>query len=458
MPQQITGFTDFHPVDSFTDTGSSVSESPVSESPISSNSRRGRVSLLIAGLLALLTGFQADLLAQSADATQSQPTMEPWLAKVTGKSVNLRAGASTNHFAFARLSMDAPVIAIGGRGDWVEIVVPSDQTIWIHGDFVEESGEERLRVTGDRVRLRCTASTNHTPLGLTVMGQILKPTGQRKADSKVAGKEWVEVFAPLNARGWIHGDYVKRSDQKIDPARLSTLHDTLKTRPGSPTGIPAVAGDDNSAGSEVKTPEDAGAVQAGNPEVEDQSGTIKIPTFESERLKQLFEQFQKETEKPPVKWDFSDIFRKIQVFETTSEDLGEIRVVKDLARTINEHFVPLQRRLIEIERQQEIARAKREKEQAREKEILRRTGHRNTPGDSKYQAVGWVVPLGKHRKVEASHKLMKGNQLLFYLNGEDLNLDQYVNKRVGIVGTIKEQDPELGARLLEVQKIEILSR
>ena len=53
---------------------------------------------------------------------------------------------------------------------------------------------------------------------------------------------------------------------------------------------------------------------------------------------------------------------------------------------------------------------------------------------------------------------MKGNQLLYYLNGEKMNLDQYVNKRVGIVGTIKEQDPESGARLLEVQKIEILSR
>lgn len=456
MLQQITGNTGFSEsqrVESFSDICLHIP---------SRNSHR-RFSLLLAGLLALLTGFPTGLLAQTADPVQSQPTLEPWLAKVTGKSVNLRAGASTNHFAFSRLTMDAPVIAMGGKGDWVEIVVPSDQAIWIHGDFVEEAGEGRLRVTGDRVRLRCTASTNHTPLGLTVMGQILKATGQRKADSKVAGKEWVEVFAPLNARGWIHGDYVKRSDQKIDPARLSTLHDTLKTKPGSPSGIPPVPENNTSSDASVNSPEDKGAAQAKNPAkedpaTEDQSGTIKIPTFESERLKQLFEQFQKETEKPPVKWDFSDIFRKIQVFETTSEDLGEIRVVKDLARTINEHFVPLQRRLIEIERQQEIARAKREKEQAREKEILRRTGHRNTPGDSKYQAVGWVVPLGKHRKVEASHKLMKGNQLLFYLNGKDLNLDQYVNKRVGIVGTIKEQDPELGARLLEVQKIEILSR
>ena len=444
MPHTMTGFTESDRIDSLT----LKSLSKTIGSTVSG------LSVVIFGLLVFMTGLQSDLQAQ--DPVQAQPTLQPWLATVTGKSVNVRTGPSTNHFAFSRLTMDAPVIAMGGRDDWVEIVVPSDLTVWIHGDFVEESGKERLRVTGDRVRLRCSASTSHTPLGLTVMGQILKPTGQRSADKKLAGKEWVEVFAPLNARAWIHGDYVKRSDQKIDPARLSTLHDTLKSRPGSsPVTAPV-------EGSGEGTVTDGSAAKGVNPEVAggsaDDSGTIKIPTFESERLKLLFEQFQKETEKPPVKWDFSDIFRKIQVFETTSEDLGEIRVVKDLARTINEHFVPLQRRLIEIERQQEIARAQREKEQAREKEILRRTGHRNTPGDKKYQAVGWVVPLGKHRKVEASHKLMKGNQLLYYLNGEDLNLDQYVNKRVGIVGTIKEQDPESGARLLEVQKIEILSR
>ena len=409
-------------------------------------------------LFMLLPGIQDRLPAQDAPPVQAEPTLQPWLAQVTGKSVNLRTGPSTNHFAFSRLTMDAPVIAMGGRGDWVEIAIPSDVPIWIHGDFVEESGDQRLRVTGNRVRLRCSSSTLHTPVGLTEMGQILKSTGQRAADRQAADKEWVQVYAPLNARAWIHGDYVKRSDQKIDPARLSTLHDTLKSKPGTEPVIPAAPEAGNG------TENDSEAVEAGADALDpvsdagDSTGTIKIPTFESARLKLLFEQFQKETEKPPVKWDFSDIFRKIQVFETTSEDLGEIRVVKDLARTINEHFVPLQRRLIEIERQQEIARAKREQEQTREKEILRRTGHRNTPGDKKYQAVGWVVPLGKHRNVEASHKLMKGNQLLYYLNGEKMNLDQYVNKRGGIVGTIKEQDPESGARLLEVQKIEILSR
>jgi lipopolysaccharide export system protein LptA len=53
---------------------------------------------------------------------------------------------------------------------------------------------------------------------------------------------------------------------------------------------------------------------------------------------------------------------------------------------------------------------------------------------------------------------MKGNQLLYHLDGGKLNLDQYVNKRVGIVGTVEEQDPSTGARLIRIKGIEVLSQ
>ena len=186
--------------------------------------------------------------------------------------------------------------------------------------------------------------------------------------------------------------------------------------------------------------------------------TVKIPAFESPRLKKLFEGFKKETEKNPVEWNFDRILEEMRVIENSTEDVGEVEVVRDLARTIQEHFMPLHRRLVEIQRQQEKARSERELARAKENEILRKTGHRSTDPGVKYQAVGWVVPLGKHRDVEATHKLMKGNQLLYHLDGGKLNLDQYVNKRVGIVGTVEEQDPSTGARLIRIKSIEVLSQ
>jgi hypothetical protein len=216
---------------------------------------------------------------------------------------------------------------------------------------------------------------------------------------------------------------------------------------GNQPDVEPIAGGDPGQGAGQTAPED----------VLDPN-TVKIPAFESTKLKKLFEEFRTETQKNPVEWNFRSLLDQMKVIENSSEDIGEVKVVRDLSRTIQEHFMPLHRRLVDIKRQQEKAKTERELAKAKENEILRRTGHRSTNPGVKYQAVGWVVPLGKHRDVEATHKLMKGNQLLFYLDGGKLKLDAYVNKRVGIVGTVEEQDPSTGARLIRIRSIEVLSQ
>jgi hypothetical protein len=216
---------------------------------------------------------------------------------------------------------------------------------------------------------------------------------------------------------------------------------------GNQPDVEPIAGGDPGQGAGQTAPED----------VLDPN-TVKIPAFESAKLKRLFEEFRTETQKNPVEWNFRSLLDQMKVIENSSEDIGEVEVVRDLSRTIQEHFMPLHRRLVDIKRQQEKAKTERELAKAKENEILRRTGHRSTNPGVKYQAVGWVVPLGKHRDVEATHKLMKGNQLLFYLDGGKLKLDAYVNKRVGIVGTVEEQDPSTGARLIRIRSIEVLSQ
>ncbi len=403
----------------------------------------------IALCLTILLGSTAT--AQD-EPVRGEPTLRPWLGEVTGAVVNVRTGASTNHFSFFQLRGGTPFIAVAGKGDWVEIAVPADRPIWVHGDFLAPQGEQ-VRVTGSRVRMRASAGTIHAPLGLTEQGQLLTPTGKTDASGK-----WVEVFAPLNAHAWIHGDYVRRIDSGLDPLHLSRQHQQLSSRgqAGAEVVTPGTPKNHGETGDEAGVTGDARGIE--DPAQPIDPNTVKIPAFESPRLKALFEQFQKETEKNPVDWNFRGILEEMKVIETSSEDIGEVEVVKDLARTIQEHFVPLHRRLVQIQKQQADAKAKREVARAKEDEILRRTGHRSTQPGVKYQAVGWVVPLGKHRNVEATHKLMKGNQLLYYLNGGELKLDTYVNKRVGIVGAVEEQDPSTGARLIRIRSIEVLSQ
>ena len=80
--------------------------------------------MLFFASLVLASTFIQEVSAQDVSKVapvSADPTLQPWLAQVTGKSVNVRTGPSTNHFAFSRLTMDTPVIAMGGKGDWVAL-------------------------------------------------------------------------------------------------------------------------------------------------------------------------------------------------------------------------------------------------------------------------------------------------------------------------------------------------
>ena len=106
------------------------------------------------------------------------------------------------------------------------------------------------------------------------------------------------------------------------------------------------------------------------------------------------------------------------------------------------------------ERAREMLAESEEKEQNVSKAV-----HRIAPraGSKEFLASGWVVLHGKNSKVEGTHKLMKGNRTLFYLSSEQVELDQFVKKRVGIRGYKKELDVELGADLIQVTEIRVLS-
>ena len=294
------------------------------------------------GVVSLLLVIGTSIHAQD-DPVRGQPTLQPWMGSVTGSVVNIRTGPSTNHLAFFQLRGGIPLIALGGQGDWVEVAVPADRPVWVHGDYLASDGDS-LRVTGSRVRLRATAGTKHAPLGLTEPGQRLIPTGKTDANG-----DWVEVFAPLNAHAWIHGDYIRRSQSEVQALHLSRQHQQLRSIGNNVTGGPVKpVGDQPDAVPVTGGDSGPGKGQASTEDVVDPN-TVKIPAFESPKLKKLFEEFRTETQKNPVEWNFRSLLDQMKVIENSSEDIGEVEVVRDLSRTIQEHFMPLHRRLVDIQ-------------------------------------------------------------------------------------------------------------
>ena len=132
-------------------------------------------------------------------------------------------------------------------------------------------------------------------------------------------------------------------------------------------------------------------------------------------------------------------------------------MAKEWIAIVEDYWVPTQRRMVALEREKEAARKAREAAEAKERQDEKRPGQGSTRRDKKYLAVGWVDQLGKYRKVDGTHRLLRGNRLAFYLKSEQLKLDDYVNKRVGISGVIQEQPPSAGAQLIHVTGIQVLS-
>jgi len=177
----------------------------------------------------------------------------------------------------------------------------------------------------------------------------------------------------------------------------------------------------------------------------------------SERLKRIYERYANERRKPIQEWDFAVVERELQDIRRSSEDLGEIENSELLIKVIHDARL-LKRDIDELERKKELARARIAESEKKEDDVSKAVHQSPKESSSKeFLASGWVVLVGKQSKVEGTHKLMKGNKTLFFLSSEQVDLNRYVNKRVGIRGYKKELDPSLGSDLVRVTEIRVLS-
>ena len=89
------------------------------------------------------------------------------------------------------------------------------------------------------------------------------------------------------------------------------------------------------------------------------------------------------------------------------------------------------------------------------------SGRGSRPLDSDtYLARGWVTGLGRFNGQPGTHRLMKGSQVLYFLQSEEgkpIQLDAYLNRRVGVKGVIRELDPKFGANLIVVNEISVFT-
>ena len=396
--------------------------------------------------------FIAPVTAQTAGTSAIDTAGYPRAAEIRGNRVNIRTGPSTNHNPITQLPDRTRVVATGKNGDWVRFSLPPMAKVWISQKFVESTSVGQARVRGNKVNLRAAPNTMHAPIGQVSLGTPIFPTGRLDLIDQKNGP-WVEIDAPLGASGWIIARHIQLSD------RLSA--DQVKTfyagSPRTPRAVDVATGDPPVVPVTRRQPGEP--VPAVEPPTEVQPKMeLPLPAVCHEPFLAIYEQLRVEYAKLPSTWNFDPMLADLRAMARASEDLVIADMAGQWVDLIEKNWVPYARRMQGHSQQKEIARRAQEEAERRERENEIRPAGQGTPGsDKEFLAVGWVATLGKYRKADGTHRLLKGNKLVFYLKSETLKLDDFVNKRVGISGVLQEQSPSAGANLILVTNIKVLS-
>jgi hypothetical protein len=178
--------------------------------------------------------------------------------------------------------------------------------------------------------------------------------------------------------------------------------------------------------------------------------------FLSARLMQWQERWLVEFKKAPIEWRLDSFVTELAAIQADSEDTGEALLAQSWIDYLRQRLTPIQENVKALERARAEAREKEQSSEAKSKDIGK-VVPRDPPDASGFLAKGWVYTMSKNRTVEGSHRLMRGNKLLYYLVSEHIDLNQYVYKRVGIQGVLEELPTEAGARMIRVTSVVVLS-
>jgi len=363
----------------------------------------------------------------------------PYLATVNGSEVKIRTGGSQNHFAFSAVRMGQRIIVDREANGWCKIYIPRWIPVYVHQEYVTVTGTRAVVKAGE-LNIRVVPQKAHEVVGSLPLG----------TEIEVLAKEgdWYKIVPPATAFAYISQRYVVK-EREISPADVNRQL-ALLTSDSVSSAKPSVAlarGKDGGAAAVPASGSSAGASRAGS-------------AFTTPALRKAEEMLQRLTSQDPLVRDYGPVKAAYEDVVKSSEDRTEIAVASDGLKRVGQLE---ERQAALISAQQSIAETERKNQeleaQARQVRASARGGLRSLDSDP-YLARGWLTGMARFNGHPGTHRLMKGSQVLYFLQGEEgkaIPLDAYLNKRVGIKGVIKELEPKFGANLIVVSEISVLA-
>jgi len=320
----------------------------------------------------------------------------PFIGEVqVNNSLNVRIGADRNARKLGSLRNKDRVVVLGEDKGFYKLQFPKQLKAWISGAMLLENGDkEDDMVIRRNVNVRGGPSMEYPVISKLDKGMKVKVIEKNK-------KDWVRIGAPADAVAWASkkfiriGESVAVAQEKAEAE--GTANSLLK-----------------SALTEYKTSFDSKA--------------ISEETYLG--IKEKFDKILALNVGPEIKNSVRENLFKLEKFR----HINRIREVKEEEKKLFDARAAL----LNEKHQTEVTRLKDLK-----KEPTR-----------KYDFEGFVDDIGGILFRPATHKLKKGNKVVLYLKSDDIDLNEYVDKRVGVIGEIKRFRG--WGRILFVKEIEVL--
>ena len=138
---------------------------------------------------------------------RAQQDIFPFVGKITGADVNVRAGQSENFERLCQLDRGDEVLVVGQAYNWYKIKLPKIAKLYISAEYIYLLNDRVGGVIGDRVNVRAGADPKHSVVGQVLAGEEVQILEK--------GEKWHQI-APLDKTyGWVHEDFVTFKSKDI---------------------------------------------------------------------------------------------------------------------------------------------------------------------------------------------------------------------------------------------------
>ncbi len=386
--------------------------------------------------------------APAAEANALNLPAFPFLAEITNDDVYIRSGPGTQYYNCGKARKGDKVKVVGNKFSWLQVVPPAGSYSWISKQYVQIDPQNNTSgtVIGEAVRVYA-GSDEVQPMHSTSM-QVKLNKGDKVT---IVGEEkdgYCKIAPPEGAYLWVSSQNAKPLGTLMAPTPAAPTTTTTSAMPATAHPMPASPFPTNPG--ELKTP-------VSSPNEPNTPAPIPLEEQKMGEVQALKEKVEAERAKPAADQNFAELKKAIVVIAGDKESPRAARSATVLLKTVEKYELSLEvANTIKVQEDQYT--------QTQQKiEGAKNEGLSKIEDKGIFAAIGTLKesPLFAETPGAKYYKVIDGNgKTLCYARpvgaAADADLSKFVDKKVGLVGTI-EANADLGeavvlfTNILEIQ-------